>query len=141
MKVSYLVSYGQAKELGANEVFGYSGSNRIDKGTRYNAILDAWDMMSNKDIHRLLKPDGVYASPLYMPWTVFRAIWVRLRYGRKMTSSNMRNRTKDYDELETLIENKKLKPVIDSRFPLEKSSEAFDKAEFGKPHGKVIITI
>ena len=130
-----------ARELGADEVYGYSGDNTITEGTQFDAILDAWGMMANKDIHRLLKPDGIYASPLFMPWTIFRAFWVRIRYGRKMTSSNMRKRPQDYDELETLIKQKKLKPVIENEFPLEKASEAFDKAEFGKPRGKVIIRI
>jgi NADPH:quinone reductase-like Zn-dependent oxidoreductase len=130
-----------ARELGADEVYGYSGENTIKKGTQFDAILDAWGMMSNKDIYRLLRPDGIYASPLFMPWTVFRAFWVRLRYGRKMTSSNMRKRPQDYDELEALMKQNKLKPVIENKFPLEKSSEAFDKTEFGKPRGKVIILV
>jgi NADPH:quinone reductase-like Zn-dependent oxidoreductase len=130
-----------ARELGADEVFPYSGDNSISEGTQFDAILDAWGMMANKDIHRLLKPDGIYASPLFMPWTIFRAIWVSIRFGRKMTSSNMRKKTQDFDELEALIEQKKLKPVIENIFPLEKSSEAFDKAEIGKPRGKVIIKI
>jgi NADPH:quinone reductase-like Zn-dependent oxidoreductase len=130
-----------ARELGADAVFGYSGDNIIGKGIQFDAILDAWGMMEYKEIYRLLKPEGVYASPLYMPWTIFPASWVRIRYGRKMTSSNMRKRTEDYDELEALIEQKKLKPVIENVYPLEKSSEAFDKAEFGKPRGKVIITV
>jgi NADPH:quinone reductase-like Zn-dependent oxidoreductase len=130
-----------ARELGADEVFGYSGDHTIGKGTQFDAILDAWGMMENKDIHRFLKPDGVYASPLFMPWTIIRAFWVRIRFGRKMTSSNMRKKTEDYEELEALIERKKLKAVIESIYPLEKSSEAFDKAEFGKPRGKVIIKV
>jgi len=130
-----------AKELGADEVYGYSGENTIGPGIQFDAILDAWGMMPNKKIHRLLKPDGMYASPLYMPWTVFRAVWVRLRYGRKMTSSNMRKRPEDYTELESMMEQKKLIPVIENVFPFEKSAEAFDKAEFGKPRGKVIITV
>ncbi len=130
-----------ARELGADEVFGYSGDNPISAGIQFDAILDAWGMMEHKEIYRLLKPEGVYATPLYMPWTVFTASWVRIRYGRKMTSSNMRKRPEDYEELEALIEQKKLKPVIEHVYPLEKSSEAFDKAEFGKPRGKVIITV
>jgi NADPH:quinone reductase-like Zn-dependent oxidoreductase len=130
-----------ARKLGADEVFGYSGDHTIGKGTQFDAILDAWGMMENKDIHRLLKPDGVYASPLFMPWTIIRAFWVGIRFGRKMTSSNMRKKTEDYEELEALIERKKLKAVIESIYPLEKSSEAFDKAEFGKPRGKVIIKV
>lgn len=130
-----------ARELGADEVYGYSGENAIPAGTQFDAILDAWGMMPDREIHRLLKPEGMYASPLYMPWTVFRALWVRIRYGRKMTSSNMRKRPEDYDELEAFMEQKKLKPVIEHTFPLEKAAEAFDKAEFGKPRGKVIIQV
>jgi len=130
-----------AKKLGADEVFGYSGDNSIGTGIQFDAILDAWGMMDHKEIHRLLKPEGVYASPLYMPWSVFAATWVRMRYGRKMTSSNMRKRPEDYKELEDLIEQKKLKPVIENVYPLEQASEAFDKAEFGKPRGKVIIKV
>ena len=58
-----------------------------------------------------------------------------------MTSSNMRSRSEDYQELEALMEQKKLKPVIEDSYPLSKSSEAFDKAEFGKPRGKVVVHI
>ena len=130
-----------ALELGADEVFGYSGDHAIGAGIQFDAILDAWGMMANREIFRLLKPDGMYASPLYMPWTLFRAAWVRIRYGRKMTSSNMRSRPEDYQELEALMEQKKLKPVIEDTYPLSKSSEAFDKAEFGKPRGKVVVHI
>jgi len=130
-----------AIELGADEVFGYSGDNTIGAGIQFDAILDAWGMMPHREIHRLLKPGGIYASTLYMPWTIFTACWVRLRYGRKMTSSNMRSRPEDFSELEDLIEQKKLKPVIEDIYPLERSSEAFDKAEFGKPRGKVIIKV
>jgi len=116
-----------ASELGADEVFGYSGDNTIGAGIQYDAILDAWGMMPRKEIRRLLKPGGVYASTLFMPWKIFTAYWFRLLYGRKMTSSNMRSRPEDYSELEALIEQKKLKPVIEDIYPLERSPEAFDK--------------
>jgi NADPH:quinone reductase-like Zn-dependent oxidoreductase len=130
-----------ARELGADEVFGYEGDNTIRPGVQFDAILDAWGMMMDREIHRLLKPGGIYASPLFMPWTLFRASWVRIRFGMKITSSNMRSRPQDYDELESLLQQKKLKPFIESKYTLEMSSEAFDKAEFGKPRGKVIITV
>ena len=134
-------NFSLAKELGADVIYEYSGKNTIPDGMRFDSIMDAWGMMKYKEIYRLLKKSGIYASPLYMPWTVFAAIYVRLRYGRKMTSSNMRTFTEDYDELESLIEKGKLKPLIESTFPLEKAAEAFDMAEFGKPRGKVVIKL
>lgn len=130
-----------ARKLGADEVFEYSGDHTISNGIQFDTIFDAWGMMPNREIYRLLKPEGIYASTLYMPWTVFRAGWVRIRFRRKMTSSNMRKRMEDYDELETLIRMKKLMPVIESVYPLDQSSEAFDKAEFGRPRGKVMIRV
>lgn len=134
-------NFNLAKELGADEIYEYRGDNTIPDGSRFDAILDAWGMMAYKDIYRLLKKDGIYASPLYMPWTVFASIYVRLRYGRNMTSSNMRTLPEDYDELEALIESGSLKPFIENTFPLEKAAEAFDKAQYGGPRGKVIITV
>ena len=130
-----------AKKLGADEVFSYNEKDKIRSGMLFDAIFDAWGMMPDREINQLLKRGGIYASPLLMPWSVFRPAWFRIRYGKKMTSSNVRKRPEDFDELEDLMHQEKLKPVIDSVFPLEKSSEAFDKAELGKPVGKVIITI
>lgn len=130
-----------ARELGADEVFGYSGEHTIRKGMQFDAIFDAWGMMPDREINRLLQPEGMYASTLYMPWTIFRAAWVRIRFGRKMTSSNMRKRPEDYDELEDLMRTRQLKPVIEHVYPLDQVSEAFDKAEFGKPRGKIIIQV
>ncbi len=130
-----------AHELGADEIYSYNGDNTIPNASQFDSIMDAWGMMKYKEIYRLLRKDGVYASPLYMPWTIFAAIYVRLRYGRKMTSSNMRTLPEDYDELESLIETGNLKPLIESTYTLEKAAEAFDKAEFGKPRGKVVIKL
>ena len=134
-------NFEQARQLGADEVYSYSGENTPDPGVGFNAIFDAWGKMERNKIPRLLRPDGIYASPLLIPWTVAQATLARIRYGRKMTSANLRKRVEDYNELETLILQKKLKPVIESVYLLENASEAFDKAEFGKPRGKVIIKV
>ena len=134
-------NFDLAKELGADEIYSYKGDSTIPDGTTFDAIMDAWGMMKYKEIYRLLRPDGIYASPLYMPWTALPALYVRLRYGRKMTSSNMRALPEDYAEVESLIESGKLKPLIENIFPLEQSAAAYDKAEFWKPRGKVIIKV
>jgi NADPH:quinone reductase-like Zn-dependent oxidoreductase len=132
---------GLAAELGADEVYTYSGENTLQPGMQFDAIVDAWGMMERNKIRGLLKPGGIYASPLLIPWTVVQAGWAWFRHGRKMTSCNMRKRVEDFEELEAFIEQKVLKPLIDSTYTLEISSEAFDKAEFGKPRGKVIIKV
>lgn len=127
-----------AIKLGANRVIGYRKED-LAEVSEYDAILDAWGQMKFKDIFRLLKPGGTYASPLILLAPAFITNTVEFFTRKRITSSNMRKRPEDYEELERLIREKKLIPVIENIFPPEKASEAFLFAEKGKPRGKVII--
>jgi NADPH:quinone reductase-like Zn-dependent oxidoreductase len=130
-----------ALQLGADMVIGYQRKDFANTADEYDPILDAWGQMKFKDIFRLLKKDGTYASPLLLlaPALLTNIVWL---FSRKyITSMNMRKRPEDYDEIEKLFSEKKLKPVIENVFTLEKAAEAFAFAEKGKPRGKVIITL
>jgi NADPH:quinone reductase-like Zn-dependent oxidoreductase len=129
-----------AIKLGADKVIGYRQEDMATISDEYDAILDAWGQMKLKDIFRLLKKGGTYASPLILLAPAFVTNTVKFFTGKKITSSNMRKRPEDYEEIERLFNEKKLTPVIENIYPLEKASEAFIFAEKGKPRGKVIIT-
>lgn len=130
-----------AKKLGADEVIGYKSEDLAKVVGKFDAIFDAFGKMKYEDVCRLLKQEGIYASTLFMPWSGFSAIFVKLFYRKTLTSANMRARPEDYEEIEKLFNEKKLKPVIENKFPLARASEAFVFAEKGKPRGKVIVTI
>jgi len=127
--------------LGADKTIGYRKEDIANMSDEYDSILDAWGQMKFKDIFRLLKKEGTYASPLILiaPAFLTKIVWLFSR--KKITSMNMRKREEDYGEIEKLFSEKKLKPVIENTFTLEKATEAFEFAEKGKPRGKVIITI
>jgi len=129
-----------AKELGADVTIGYTAAEMANISVPFDAIFDAWGQMKYKDYSPILKKDGTYASPLilFAPAFMTNLIWLFTR--KKITSSNMRKRPEDYVEIEKLFSEKKLKPVIEHIFPLEKASEAFEFAENGRPRGKIIIT-
>lgn len=130
-----------AKKLGADEITGYSKNDITGSGNKFDAILDAYGKMKYEDLFRLLKRNGTYASTLFSPKSFFSSIFVQIFYGKKLTSSNMRARPEDYETIEKLFNEKKLKPLIENIFPLEKAANAFELAENGKPRGKIIITI
>jgi len=130
-----------AKKLGADEIAAYSRDDLAKTGNKFHAILDAYGKMKYEDVCRLLKRKGIYASTLFMPTSVFSSIFVQIVFRKKLTSSNMRSRPEDYEEIEKLFREKKLKPIIENTFTLEKASEAFEFAEKGKPRGKIIIKI
>lgn len=130
-----------AREMGAEFTVSYNKPLAIPGEGRFECILDAYGKMSYTEITRLLRRGGTYASPLFMPPSQIPAFFMRIITGRKLTSSNMRSLPEDYEEIERLFNEKKLKPFIENIFTLDRAAEAFEKAEHGKPRGKVIITI
>jgi NADPH:quinone reductase-like Zn-dependent oxidoreductase len=134
-------NYSLARELGAAHTVSYNKPLAAPVEGQFDCILDAYGKMSYAEITRLLKRGGNYASPLFMLPSRIPAFFMHLITGRNYTSSNMRNLPEDYEEIEKLFHEKKLKPLIENIFTLDRASEAFDKAEHGRPRGKVIITI
>ena len=132
---------GLAKKLGADNTIGYSREELAKIGKKFDAILDAYGKMDFEDICRLLKRGGIYATSQIKPFLFFSSLIVQLVYGKKLTSSNMRSRPEDMDEMERLFIDKKLYPVIEHTFTLDQSAEAFELAEHGRPRGKIIIRI
>lgn len=130
-----------AAELGSDIIYTYDSPALSESGKKFDSILDVYGNMSYSTILKLLKPRGIYASPLFMPPSFIPAFFISLIFNRKLTSSNMRALPEDYAEIEKLMSQGKLKPVIDTIFSLDKSAEAFQRIENGKPKGKVIIRI
>lgn len=130
-----------AKQLGADKISGYKREDLATKSNEYDAILDAYGKMKFADILRLLKKGGSYASPLILVAPAFLTFIVKFFTKKKVTSSNMRALPEDFEEIERLFLDNKLKPVIENIFTLEKAAEAFKMAEDGRPRGKVILTV
>jgi NADPH:quinone reductase-like Zn-dependent oxidoreductase len=132
---------GLAKKLGADNTMGYSREEFAGSGKKFDAILDAYGKMNFEDICRLLKRGGIYATTQIKPLLFFSSLFTRLVYGKRLTSSNMRSRPEDMDEMERLFLDKKLYPVIENYFTLDQSEKAFDLAEHGGFRGKIIVKI
>jgi len=130
-----------ATSLGAERVTGYSKGELGALEEKYDIILDAYGKMDKEIICNLLKRGGVYASTLFMPYSALSAFLVRIVYGKRLTSSNMRGKPEDYDDLEKMLMEKKVVPHIEKTFTLENAAEAFEFAEKGRPKGKVIVTV
>ena len=130
-----------ARKLGADETIGYSKEELTKCEKKFDAILDAYGKMDLEDACRLLKRGGIYATTQIKPLLFLSSLFVRLAYSKKLTSSNMRSRPEDMEEMEKLFIDKKLSPVIENYFTLDHSAEAFKLAEHGRPRGKIIIRI
>jgi NADPH:quinone reductase-like Zn-dependent oxidoreductase len=112
------------KSLGSDAVIDYRAENAESKLETYKYVIDA---VGNSKSSRLkekskkaLLPKGKYLS---------------IDHGTPLTPKDA------FLNLKSLAEQEKIKPVIDSVFPLEKMAEAHAYVEKGHKRGNVIITV
>lgn len=130
-----------AGSFGAHEIMGYGREELASCTTKFDAIMDAYGKMDLRLARQLLKRGGTYASTLFIPPPYFSILITRLIHGKRLTSANMRRHPEDWQELENLYAEGKLKPFIENIFPLEHAADAFDLAVKGRPRGKIIVTV
>jgi NADPH:quinone reductase-like Zn-dependent oxidoreductase len=130
-----------ARKLGADEVMGYNPEELAATDKKFDAVVDAFGKMELRHVCHLLKRNGTYASTLFIPPPYLSMILVRLAFGKKLKSANMRRRPEDWKEIESLFAEGKLKPLLENVFPLERAADAFELAEKGKPRGKIVVTV
>jgi NADPH:quinone reductase-like Zn-dependent oxidoreductase len=129
------------KSLGADKVIDYTKEDFTQSGETYDVIFDAVNKSSFLRCRNSLKEKGVYL--LTMPSLTFllHTIWAS-RVGDKKIMNGSREATlEDLHFFNELIEAGKLKTVIDRRYPLEQTAEAFRYVEKGHKKGNVVITV
>jgi NADPH:quinone reductase-like Zn-dependent oxidoreductase len=94
---------------------------------------------------RALTPQGIYVFVGGLPAQIFQSLFLgplmSKNDGRKMTSVMKRANQKDLLLISDLLEDGKIRPVIDECYPLSKTAEAFRYFEKGHARGKLVITI
>lgn len=148
------------KSLGADEVINYRNVKFEEKLKEYDAVFDAVGGDTLDRSFQILKPGGIVASISGMPDKPFAAQadlgWAKgllfsliSRKPRKLAKayqveyrySFMRPDGKQLGTIAQLMEQGKIKPVVDRVYPFGETQSAVDYLETGRAKGKVIITI
>jgi NADPH:quinone reductase-like Zn-dependent oxidoreductase len=129
------------RALGADHVIDYTKEDFTKTGQRYDLIFDVKTTRSPFAYRRALSLKGVYVtvggktSRILQLW-LFRKLFRGYKMGMVGLKTN-----KDLEYLTGLFENGKIKPVIDRRYPLEKTADAFRYFGEGRFKGKIVVTI
>ena len=107
------------KSLGAEKVIDYTQEDFTASSETYDVIFDAVGKTSSSQVKASLKENGRYLS----------------------IRSSTREETGSLRLLKAMIEDGKLRPVIDRCYPLEQVAEAHRYVETGRKKGNVVITV
>lgn len=134
----------QTLSIGADNVIDYTKENPLGGATRYSLILGINGNYPLFAIRRSLAPNGRYVMVGGALTQIFKALVFGrlLSFGsKKMKSLSAKANRPDLEFLASLMGNGTIKPVIDRRYPLEKTAEAMEYVSQGHATGKVIILV
>jgi NADPH:quinone reductase-like Zn-dependent oxidoreductase len=134
-----------ARSIGADHVIDYTKEDFTQNGQQYDLILAANGYHPLSAYKRALTPQGIYVFTGGLPAQTFQSLFLgplmSKSDGRKMTSVMKKANQKDLLFIRDLLEDGKIRPVIDECYPLCKTAEAFRYFEKGHTRGKVVITV
>ncbi|MFN8256542.1 MAG: NAD(P)-dependent alcohol dehydrogenase [Bacteroidales bacterium] len=134
----------QTLSLGADFVIDYTMEDFTKSAKKYDIILGVNGNYSLRGYKRALAPNGIYVMIGGTLGQIFKSLvfgWVFSFGSKKMKSLAAKANQQDLEFLTGLLENGKIKPVIDRRYSLEKAPEAMQYLKQGHAAGKVVINI
>lgn len=127
--------------LGADEVLDYTRENVTSGEARYDAILDAVNVLSFRNVRRVLRPNGVFVTVNPFIGRLSPGWLARLRDGRRIESVLVRPEGGDLQQIGAWIGAGEVRPVIDRSYPLADTMEAHRYSESRRARGKLVLVV
>jgi NADPH:quinone reductase-like Zn-dependent oxidoreductase len=129
------------KSLGADQVIDYTKEDFTKTGQTYDVIFDAVGKSSFSRCKNSLKKNGIYLVTLPKLAVLLQMLWTPIIGSKKVKMEGAPAKVENLLFLKELVEAGQLKTVIDRRYPLEQTAEAFRYVEKGHKKGNVVITV
>jgi len=129
------------RSIGADKVIDYTQEDFTKNGETYDVIFEVVGKSSFSGCISSLKENGFYLIANPKLSLIIRGKWTSKTSSKKVITGLPKQRTEDLIFLKELIEEGKIKSVIDKRYPLEQVAEAHKYVETGQKIGNLVITI
>ena len=136
------------RSLGADRVIDYTTTDFTTEGATYDLIFDSIENRSLSDVRRALKPNGTLllnsgrdAGGIRGLVKLLRPLVLSLFGPQTLRRFLSHPNAADLAVLADLVDQGKLRPVIDSTFPLPETVAALRRVEAGHARGKVVIAV
>lgn len=131
--------------IGADRVIDYTKEDFAQNEQRYDLIVTTAGYRSIFDYRRALSPNGTYVVTGGAMAQIFQPMllgpWISMTGSRKIGNLSAKPNQKDLVFIKELLEQGKIKPVIDRSYPLTEVAEALRYYGEGHSRGKVVISV
>jgi len=133
------------RSLGADHAIDYTQQDFAKEGEQYHLIMCMGGYRKLDAYLQALLPGGIFVwaggdlKGLFQ--TMALGSWVSRGSDKILTNLSHKQNQDDLKLMAEMIEDEKIKPVIDRTFPLEETSEAFRHYAAGHMQGKVVISV
>jgi NADPH:quinone reductase-like Zn-dependent oxidoreductase len=132
---------GFVKSLGAERVIDYTKEDFTQNGETYDLIFDVLGKSSFSRCQDSLKPNGRYLLASFKMKQLLQMLWTSISGSKRVICAIAPGGVEDLNSVKDLIEDGKIKAVIDQCFPFEQTAEAHRYVENGQKRGNVVITV
>jgi NADPH:quinone reductase-like Zn-dependent oxidoreductase len=130
------------KSLGADKVIDYTQEDFTQNGETYDLIFDILGRSSFSKLKRSLKPNGIYLLASFKTKALLQMLWTSLTGSKQKVICAFANEIPEsLTFVKKLVEEGKVKAIVDKSFPMEQVAEAHQYVENGYKRGNVVITM
>jgi NADPH:quinone reductase-like Zn-dependent oxidoreductase len=129
------------KNLGADRVIDYKKEDFTKSGETYDLIFDILGKQSFSQVKASLKQKGIYLSVSFKMKKLLQMLWTSITGGKKVVCALASPKQDDLIFIKGLVEEGKIKSIIDKCFPLGKTAEAHSYIETENKQGDVVVTV
>jgi len=139
--VDSTIKENMLRRMGADHFIDYTKENFAAMGRKYNVIFDMVAGSSYTACIKILNPNGRYLSGNPRLSVMIRSMFTT-RFTNKSARFAFAGETKaDLLTLKEMIEDGRIKSIVDRVYPMEKASDAHRRVETEQRLGAVVIAI
>jgi NADPH:quinone reductase-like Zn-dependent oxidoreductase len=127
--------------LGADSVIDYIRSDFTEGKDVYDIIFDAVANRSFSSCRHVLSTEGIYVTTVPQPKDVLYMALKMVAGGQQAFLVMVKPISSDLKWMSMMIDEGKIRPVIDREYQLSQIAEAFAYSQQGRARGKIVITI
>ena len=129
------------RSLGADHTIDYTQKDFTQGKIKYDVIIETTGKIPFKKCQKALVKNGKCVLLVAGVPDYFKIFFNNLMSNKKIITGTAQDRKEDLLLIKKLLEEKKLKTVIDKTYPLENIVEAHKYADKGHKKGNVVITV